>query len=154
MQMINFDIFCDTYIWKKDARHCFLLLCHESKECPESYVNKMQRKPGRFGIGGVDGIKYYMLPISIAFEKTLRDQKGIKAFYNTLKAKLTDEGIKNLYPDIWLQKFNHDRRKQNLTEFYQRKHLRNIGALPPKSDGYIKHITQGVSKREAASWGV
>lgn len=90
-----------------------------------------------------------MIPISVGFGKHLSKQKRIESVFSLLSSQLTEEGIKNLYPDLYLEYRNRVTMKKNITQYQHMKHLQNIGKLE-KHDGYIAHITQNMGMREAS----
>ena len=147
---INKNIKNCINIWRKDLRHYFLLLGPETIKCPETYLHKQQRDPNRFRIAGVDGINHYTLCCGEGWIKSLVHSKRIEGFVTILKQKLSEEGIQNLYPYIWLTYRNRLCERNNRTEEQHINRLRNLGKLPELPDSYVIHITQNMGRKEAA----
>jgi len=147
------NLFLDTYLWQRDERHCFLILSPESKECKLEYLLPEQRNPNKFRLAQVEGIGHYTLSISVKNFKFFKRQTTILGLCHVLLQKLTEEGLKNLYPDLYLVYHNNKVRKQNTTEFQNYRKLVKSGKIQVP-DSYIQHITQGVSLREASGWSI
>ena len=75
----------------------------------------------------VDTVPHTVFRIADRHAEFLRNARSFDGFYNSLASMISEENVREFYPDLWLQHRNYLVRKRNLIEWEEMRHRQKSG---------------------------
>ena len=111
-----------------------------------------ENKKANLVLREIDGITNTCIRMHLRNLRSFQWAKSTKAVYGALNQWIADDTIKRFFYDIWLKSHNYDAIKEQRREANEKLRALRKGPIVHKTEDedYIKHITGGMSMKEAA----
>lgn len=109
-------------------------------------------KKSHLVVRDIDGVPHTCIKMYLRNLRSFQWAKSAKAVYGALNQWITDETIKRFFYDVWLKNHNYDAIKGQRREENEKMLALHKGSIVrnTEDESYIKHITGGMSLKEAA----